>query len=306
MPQSDAETGTLDCLIIGGGPAGLTAATYLARFRRRVLVVDEGESRAALIPVSHNYPGYSGISGADLLTLLRQQGERYGARYMRERVTELRRVEDNGFLALAGREELRAKTVLLATGIVDGHPDLPGLERAIQGGAVRYCPICDGYEASDQRIGVLGSLASAGPKARFMRTYSADVALLLIEEPSSEDESTMRALRECGVEIAPGVVRDVERAGKGVAALMSTGEQVEMDVLYPALGCDVRSDLATALGVRTDEQGCLVVDQKQKTGIPGLLAAGDVVSDLHQISVAVGHAAIAATAIHNALPYNFR
>jgi thioredoxin reductase (NADPH) len=140
----------------------------------------------------------------------------------------------------------------------------------------------------------------------FMRTYSADVTLLLTEEPSPEDEAQIEILREAGVAIAPGVVRDMVLSGDTVRAVLAGGETCELDLFYPALGCDVRSGLATALGARTDEQGCLVVDQHQQTGIPGLLAAGDVVSDLHQISVAFGHAAVAATAIHNALPYNFR
>ena len=102
------------------------------------------------------------------------------------------------------------------------------------------------------------------------------------------------------------MVSDVETMEGGIGVLLANGKRCDVDVLYPALGCDVRSDLATRLGARADDIGCLVVDQKQKTGIPGLLAAGDVVSDLHQLSVAVGHAAVAATAIHNSLPYNFR
>jgi thioredoxin reductase (NADPH) len=304
MPASD--DAILDCLIVGGGPAGLTAATYLARFRRRVLVADEGQSRAALIPLSHNYPGYSGISGRDLLAVLRAQAERYGARHRSGRVDALEPAEDHSFVASIGRSRIRAKTVLLATGIVDVNPALDGLSQAVQDGALRYCPICDGYETIDLRIGVLGTMKSAARKAVFMRTYSADVTLLLTEEPSPEDEAQIEILREAGVAIAPGVVRDMVASGDTVRAMLAGGETCEMDLFYPALGCDVRSGLATALGARTDEQGCLVVDQHQQTGIPGLLAAGDVVSDLHQISVAFGHAAVAATAIHNALPYNFR
>lgn len=307
MPQPAAGGDErLDCLIIGGGPAGLTAATYLARFRRRVAVIDEGKSRAALIPTSHNYPGYSGISGVDLLALMRGQAERYGAQYRPGRVTGLERGEDHAFTALTASGRIQAKTVLLATGIVDINPDLAGLAQAVKDGALRYCPICDGYETIDQRIGVLGTVKSAARKALFMRSYSAHVTLLPTEMPTPEDKEKIEALRKAGVKLAGGVVRDIEMKGDKVAVLLSTGQTCTLDVFYPALGCDVRSDLATALGVRTDEEGCLVVDQRQKTGIPGLLAAGDVVSDLHQISVAVGHAAVAATAIHNALPYNFR
>jgi thioredoxin reductase (NADPH) len=307
MPEpSRAGDERLDCLIIGGGPAGLTAAIYLARFRRRVLVVDDGNSRAALIPLSHNYPGYSGISGTDLLALLRRQSETYGAQHMRGRIAGLDADNEHGFIARGAGEPIHAKTVLLATGILDVNPDLPGWRAAVDEGALRYCPICDGYEARDKRIGVLGPLASAAKKALFMRTYSADVVLLPTEPAAGGDEGALAALREGGIEIAPAMVSDIETQPDGIGVLLGNGHRSEVDVLYPALGCEVRSDLAVKLGARTDETGCLVVDQKQKTGIPGLLAAGDVVSDLHQISVALGHAAVAATAIHNGLPYNFR
>ncbi len=304
MQRNDHER--FDCLIIGGGPAGLTAATYLARFRRRVMVVDDGESRASLIPLSHNYPGYSGISGADLISLMRGQSEQYGASHLRARVEALTRRDDQIFVAQAGDAEIHARTVLMATGIVDEGPDLPGLPRAIESGAVRYCPICDAFEATDQRIGVLGSVATAAQKSLFLRTYSAEVTLLLTDIPTTEDEGKIDALREGGVRITPAVVRDVESRDGLICADLGNGECWEVDVLYPALGCGVRSHLASGLGARTDSTGYLVVDQHQQTGVPGLLAAGDVVSDLNQISVAVGHAAVAATAIHNGLPYNLR
>lgn len=300
------DTERYDCLIIGGGPAGLTAATYLARFRRRVLVVDEGDSRASLIPVSHNYPGYLGISGRDLLVTLRTQCEQYGADHLRGRVEALEPAEDHGFVARAGPRAIHARTVLLATGLRDLHPGMPGLASAVREGALRYCPICDGYEAADQRIAVLGTVASASGKAMFMRTYSADVTLLLTEPPAPEDESRLAVLREAGIGLSRATVIDIERHGEGIVAHLAGGGACEADVLYPALGCDVRSGLAARLGARVDQTGYLVVDHHQKTGVPGLFAAGDVVSDLNQLSVATGHAAIAATAIHNALRHNFR
>jgi thioredoxin reductase (NADPH) len=298
--------GRYDCLIIGGGPAGLTAATYLARFRRRVVVVDEGNSRASLIPVSHNYPGYHGISGVDLLRVLRGQAEEYGAALLAGRVTGLTPAEEAGFLADAGGREIEARTVLIATGVHDRSPDMPGLASAVKSGTLRYCPICDGFEATDQRIGVLGTVGSAAKKALFMRTYSADVTLLLTDLPGDGDDGKIAALRDGGVQISRTAVRDIDKDGERVVVHLADGGTCELDVLYPALGCDVRSGLAAKLGARTDETGYLVVDQHQQTGVPGLLAAGDIVSDLNQISVAVGHAAVAATAIHNGLPYNFR
>src|ERR1051325_12069152 len=110
-----------DCLIIGGGPAGLTAAIYLARYRRDALLIDDGQSRAALIPESHNYPGFKGIGGTELLGRLRDQLSRYGGRVENATVDGLS-VGGEGFVAQAGRRTLRARKVLMATGLVDERP----------------------------------------------------------------------------------------------------------------------------------------------------------------------------------------
>jgi thioredoxin reductase (NADPH) len=295
-----------DCLIIGGGPAGLTAAIYLARYRRKVVIVDDGRSRAALIPESHNYPGFtSGVAGPELLTALRRQAEQYGALLRHGRITDLQ-PGDGGFHAASTDEPIEAACVLLATGIVDEVPELPGLRDAIYRGALRFCPICDGYEAMDQHIGVLGRADVATKKALFLRTWSPRVTLLPIDGPDRLHASLANELAAANVHIAPEIVVDVDRSGEKIAAVMQSGARCEVDVLYPALGCEVRSELATALGAACDDIGCLTVDHHQATGVPGLYAAGDVVTDLHQISVAIGHAAIAATAIHNRLPPNFR
>jgi thioredoxin reductase (NADPH) len=292
----------LDCLIVGGGPAGLTAALYLARYRRDVLVIDDGASRAALIPESHNYPGFSnGISGEALLGRLGEQAEQYGARRFRGHVEALRR-EGDLFVAHSGGQGLRARRVLLATGIVDDSPDLPDLEYVIERGALRYCPICDAYEALDKKIGVLGRAAPAAKKARFLRTWSRDVTVLATDAP---EPALAGELARTGIKTMAGVA-GLARQEQSICARGTDGELHEFDVVYPALGCQVRSDLAREMGARCDHIGLLLVDDKQKTSVDGLYAAGDVVSDLHQISVATGHAAIAATAIHNGLPGNPR
>jgi thioredoxin reductase (NADPH) len=299
-----ADKSEIDCLIIGGGPAGLTAATYLARFRRHVLVVDHGLSRARLIPESHNYPGFAGISGTELLTRLREQAEHYGVAFRAGNVDELNRNDDGVFSARIEGTPLRARRVLLATGIVDESPDIPGLKDAIYSGALRFCPICDGYEAIGKRIGILGRVQAAMKKAQFLRTYSRKVTLLPTDDPKALDAKDVEELRQAGIVLAAKVV-DVERTQKTMTAILSGGERIEVDVLYPALGCEARSQLAIALGARCNETGNLHVDDKQQTSVEGLYAAGDVVTDLHQISVATGHAAIAATAIHNSLPRNY-
>jgi thioredoxin reductase (NADPH) len=295
-----------DCLIIGGGPAGLTAAIYLARYRRRVLLIDDGHSRAALIPESHNYPGFTGgISGPDLLRNLRDQAQRYGAVLRHSRAEDLKHAPD-GFISVCNGQKVSARKVLLATGIVDEAPDLPGLRDAIYDGALRFCPICDAYEVTDQRVGVLGRIESAWKKALFMRTYSRSITLLPTDDPKHVREDIRSELQKAEIRLPDQPAIDVERKGDLIEAVLRDGTRCEFEVIYPVMGCEVRSHLATALHARSNDVGCLHVDECQSTSVPGLYAAGDVVSDLHQISVGIGHAAIAATKIHNSLPHNFR
>jgi thioredoxin reductase (NADPH) len=293
-----------DCAIIGGGPAGFTAAVYPARYRRRVVLFDGGESRASLIPQSHNYPGFpNGVSGPGLLGALRKQALGYCVRTVGARVTELKR-DGEGFAAIFDGQEIRARLVLLATGIVDGSPDLPGLNEAIAEGLIRYCPVCDGYEASGRRIAVLGDGNDAAGKARFLRTYSNDVTLLSLDGRADNTQEREKSLREAHVKVA-GRVNAMRNSGGEIQAVLEDGQSLSFDVVYPALGCAVSSELAVALGARTNDVGCLEVDRHQRTTVEGIYAAGDVVSDLHQIAVATGHAAIAATDIHRSLPRNF-
>ena len=286
------------------GPAGLTAALYLARFRRNVRLVDAGASRAAQIPESHNHPGFAGISGEALLAAMRKQAERYGAILERASVSKLA-IGPDGFVAEMAKSEIHTARVLLASGIVDMAPNLPGLERAIAEAAVRYCPICDGYEAADRSLAVFGNFDDASDKALFLRSYTRDLTVLL-SGSGPRDERIMRELTEAGIRVAASPPCHFVKTKNGIGVILEGGEQLEFDVLYPALGCAVNSGLARALGAKHTAAGFLEVDDKQQTTVPGLYAAGDVVSDLHQISVAEAHATIAATAIHNTLPRNFR
>lgn len=294
----------VDCLIVGGGPAGLTAAVYLARYRRRVLVVDSGASRAALIPTSHNYPGFSGINGKELLKRLRAQAEHYGAEFMHAKVDSLRPYH-RGFTAVTSGADIHAAKIILATGIVDIKPDLPKLWDLIERGEIRFCPICDGYEAMDQVIGVVGPIDHICRKALFLRTYSKHVKVLPLDriEPKPEEKA---AMEKGGVEFPKSVVADLEVKKSTTVAHMKDGSQIEVDTLYPAMGADVRSKLATELGAKCNDEGCLFTDDHQRTTVKDLYAIGDITMELHQLSVAAGQAAVAATDVHNSLPRNLR
>ncbi|WP_293826980.1 NAD(P)/FAD-dependent oxidoreductase [uncultured Brevundimonas sp.] len=288
-----------EVLVIGAGPAGLTAATYLGRFRRDTLVVDGGEPRASWIPVSHNMPGFpAGISGADILKRMREQAREYGAVVTAGRVAELAK-EGQGFVARIDGRSVRARAVLLATGVVDRHPDLKGVERAVQRSLVRICPICDGYEATDKAVAVIGHSDKGAREAAFMRTYSDRVALIHIGPP--EALTRQAALQRLGVEVILAPLDAVVLEKERVTALTWGGQTRAFDLVYSALGASPNAELARGLGARLSDDGRLEVDLHQATSVPGLYAAGDVVRGLNQIAVATAEAAVAATDIHNRL-----
>src|SRR3954468_14193465 len=145
--SSETDSPVCDAVVIGGGPAGLTAAIYLARYIRRVAVIDAGASRMTWIPVSHNVPGFpTGLPGTELLRRLRAQAETYGVAIQHGTVAAVDRNGSRGFEAVTHRGRLRARALLIATGVVDEVPAMPDLLTAIQRGTVRVCPICDAYE----------------------------------------------------------------------------------------------------------------------------------------------------------------
>lgn len=295
----------LDCLIVGGGPAGLTAALYLARFRRRFVVIDSQESRCSWIPRSHNFPLYpDGITGAEILSLQRQHLSRYGSTPILGKVEELVRTETGFEVRVEGKDGVpanyAARRVLLATGAADVEPDLPDLPNAIANGLVRYCPICDGYEARGEKIAVVGHGNRGIGEAIFIaRTYSRSVTLMSFTAPLSPSEAEERELACHGVRLVKGPVEHLEISDSRITALVVDGEHFSFGMIYSALGLNPRSDLAVSLGAEADAVGALIVDNHNQTTIQGLYAAGGVVEGLDQVVVAMGHAAVAATHIHN-------
>ena len=295
----------VDCVIVGAGPAGLAAATYLARYRRDVVVIDSGDSRAEKIPRSRNVPGFpTGIGGVDLLRRLRAQAENAGI-VVTPGCVDTIDGDVGDFGARVGRRVVRARRVLLATGMTD-HVPLPGLTRAATlRGVVRWCPICDGNEATDRRVVLLGEDDHGVPHALFLRTWTRDLTLV-IPPGQRLPAKARRELAEAGVTLVHKAVDRARIGSDGGDLLCADGTTIPFDIVYPMTGGRARSQLATALGARTGRDKGLVCREGQRTSLPGVYAAGDVVATLHQISVAFGQGAQAATAIHNSLPRNFR
>ena len=296
------EPRSLDCVVIGGGPAGLTAAIYLARFRRDFLVVDSGASRAAWISRSRNHPGFpGGVRGRTLLQRMRRQAEAYGASIREGRVELITPVLD-GFRVDASSGDMLARKVILATGVVDNEPSIPGVVAGIASGLVRVCPICDGYEVIDKTIAVIGEDAHSAAEAIFLTTFTRDVTLIHTAAADALADDTRRELSHAGVRLIEAEIESVTLdAGQLAAFCFAQGGAHRFDAVYSALGVTPRTHLALSAGARLDKAGRLIVGDHQETSVPGLYAAGDVVRGLNQISTAQGEGAIAATDVHNAL-----
>ncbi|WP_343525611.1 NAD(P)/FAD-dependent oxidoreductase [Sphingomonas sp.] len=292
-----------DCIIIGAGPAGLTAAIYLARYHLRIRMFDSGSSRAAMIPCTHNHAGYpEGISGKALLARMHEQARRYGAHCIPRRVTAIH-PEDAGFRVATEDAEYRTRSVLLATGVVNHRPKglLPDVhDPALERGLLRYCPVCDGYEVTDKRVGVIGTSDHGMREALFLRGFTRDVTLIAPDAAHDLDSGCAKALDEAGVARIDGPCGGWAIEGDRLALDTASG-RMRFDSVYPAMGSRIRSELAVSAGARADPSGCLEVDDHQRTSVPGLFAAGDVVKGLDQISHAMGEAGVAATTIRNML-----
>lgn len=293
----------LDCLVIGGGPGGLTAAVYLARFKRSCVVLDAGRSRLNMIAKTRNVIGFpEGIAGSELLQRVREHADRYRVSVKACCVQTLAPLEGGGFEASDGQTTWRARKVVLATGALDVEPQVEDLEHGLQHALLRYCPVCDGFETQGRRVAVIGKSGHGQREAAFIAGFGNEVTWLTMETLGAVDDKDIGRLHERRVRIADATPRRIRCVpNEGVEVELADGETLSFDLMYSALGLRHASQLATGLGAQAQDNGQLAVDEHMQTTIAGLYAVGDVASGLNQINVAAGHAAIAATAVHNSL-----
>ena len=290
-----------DCLVIGGGPAGLTAAIYLVRVHLSLKLVDGGRSRASWIPSSHNHAGYpGGINGKELLALMKELSQMYGAVIVPGHVKRLDKIE-GGFRAEWGEGSVTARKVLLATGVTNRRPPMdPELhDEALARGLIRYCPICDGYEVTDKKVGVIGSGSHGVAEAVFLRGFTEDITLIAPHDAHDLGDEDQAKMKEYGIKCIDGPCEAVA-AHEGCIVVDTPKGHHTFDSVYPALGSDHHNQLAVQVGAELKD-GNLVVDDHQRTTVPGLYAAGDVVLGLDQISHAMGEGGVAAVTIRNDL-----
>lgn len=289
----------VDCAVIGAGPAGLTAAIYLRRFRRRCVVFDAGGSRAALIPRSHNHPAFpDGIRGSELLERMRAQLEVFGGVPVSAEV-EAVRPAGRGFVVEAAGRVFAAQGIILATGVRDRLPPMPDAVAQVKAGRIRQCPVCDAWEVRGRRIAVIGALPCSVGEALFLRHYTEDVTLVTLGARFDPPPEVAEQLSRAGIAVETRPVRRLSAGERqGVVLHLGGFERVAFDVAYSGLGVEPQVALAEQLGVARAGDGRIETDGGQRTSVPMVWAAGDVVTGLNQIAVAMAQAESAATGFH--------
>jgi thioredoxin reductase (NADPH) len=293
----------VDAIVVGGGPGGLTAAIYLARFHRRFVLVDAGQSRAQWIPRTHNHPGFpDGIGGQDLLDRMHEQLAAHGFAAERGTAISVVRRDDGMFAVDLGQRTVVGTYLILATGVVDIEPPLREVMGAVRRGMVRLCPICDGYEMTDRTLAVIGRGTRGLGEALFLRTYTPDIALITLGEPLTLSDANAKLMHAAGIRVIETPLERIEIEGDRIARIVfADGAVHEFDAIYSALGIQPRADLAATLGVELLEDGRIVVDHHQRTSVEDCYAVGDIVTGLNQLGVAMAQGEIAAVDIHNRL-----
>jgi len=273
-------------------------------------VIDAGQSRASVIPVVLNLAGFeSGISGNELIDKMRRQIACYQVPLIAGRVLAIR--ETAGAFVVEYRSSgdsstrrVTAHRVLLACGIRDRLPPIKEADRLTQKGLLRFCAICDGLEAQGKRIAMLGPASRALSHAVFFRTFCQDVAVIAPDLSVLTQEECVLA-NEHSIDLIPiGGLEAPDRADGHLSVVSEDERRHVFDAVYPVLGCVPQAELLSGFDVERDSEGMIVTDKQQRTSLTGLFAAGDAVNSLNQICVAIGEAAIAATAIHRSLPAN--
>lgn len=294
----------LDCVVVGGGPAGLTAGMYLRRFHRTVRVVDAGAGRARRITRSHNVAGFpDGVAGGLLLERMKQHLRQVGGQLSFDSVEQIERRDDGLFAVALTHDMLWSRNLILSTGVKDRLPVLPGLDAVVAADPLRHCPVCDGFEFTGKRIGVLGNSKRGAKEAAVLRHFSKDTWFIEVAGRVDDLDADIHLHR---LHRLPSVARRVAvNHSRQAFVTLDDGSGHGFDVLYAGLGVDPRTQLALSPDVELDEAGAIVTDAHGRTNVSNVYAAGDVVRALDQIAVAVGHAAIAATAIHNSLPSKY-
>jgi thioredoxin reductase len=297
-----------DCIVVGAGPAGLSASLFLARYRRRTLTFHHNSPRNEYAHGVHGFLGHDGISPAELLARGRDEVTAYGGLIVEGCVTAVERLANNHFRVYTddGNQPTRtfdARRVLLATGLRDVTPDCPGF-RDFYGVSVHHCPDCDGYECIDKRIAVLGSGTKTVGFALGLLTWTNKITLIS-EDKDGLSKDDRAKLAEFHIDIRDQSIKALEgdvESKQLQRVVFNDGDALECDALFFNLGTQLASNLHEMLGCKLDEScGLVWVDHTHQTSVAGVYAAGDITPNSQLAIVAAAEGAMAAIHIHDSL-----
>lgn len=301
VPELPPMPRSREVIVVGGGLAGLSAAVYLGRALRDVLVIDAGESLALWEPEVQNYLGFpQAIEGRELLRLGREQAERYGAEFVCEEIERIGR-EDDHFKLKGKRAEFRARRLLLATGVYHLPPKIPAVNECV-GKSMFFCKDCDGYRVQGKRVIIAGNNNEAVEYALGITSFTECVVLLTNGEVPHWDTRHEQWLREYEVPIYTDKILNVQHdQGQLNSVTLASSEKLIAHCLFTTRGDVYHNHLARQLGATLDDEGQICVDKCQRTSVPGLYAAGCVTPANCQMIIAAGDGATAAQAINRDL-----
>ena len=290
-----------DVIIAGGGPAGSAAAIVLARMRRKVLLIDEGNPRNKLSRGMHNYLSRDGILPADFLNIVHKELAAYNIIHIAARaVTAEKNANDLFALTDSNGQTHTGKKLLLATGVTDIIPDIPGMQQ-LWGNGVYHCPYCDGFELCDKNIGLYARRYNGYGMALSLRHLTRN--LILFTDGSGSLKKTQAAiLRSQGIQVITSRITELHCDEQQLTCVvLKNGERIPCDAVFTHHGHKVNNDLLLQLGARCTIKGAAITNRRQQSSIPGLYVAGDAAIDMHFVAVAAAEGTKAAVAIHDDL-----
>jgi thioredoxin reductase len=291
-----------DCIVIGAGPAGLSASLFLARYLRRTLTFHHNSPRNEYAHGVHGFLGHHGIQPAELLAKGRDEVISHGGLIIEACVDAVEKFAPEHFRVHAATKAFDARRLLLATGLRDLTPDCPGF-REFYGLSVHHCPDCDGYEVKDKRVAVLAPNHNANAFAANFLTWTKQITLLTDKHDISQHDRAKLADLGIAIRTEAVVALDGDKStGQLQRVLFAAGEPLECDALFFNLGTELASNFHQTLRCRVDpESGLVWVDSTRQTSIENVYAAGDITPNSQLAVVAAAEGAMAAIHIHRSL-----